>query len=76
MCNIITENSRPFGIVRSISRSHDLIGGQIPPEIILAQVLSLASRNRLVSHLKVVVIGLLGLSKLCNLIIAIYEKPQ
>ena len=76
MCNIITENSHPFGIVQSISRSHNLIGRQLPPEIILAQVLSLASRNRLVSHLKGLVMRLLGLSKLCNFIIAIYEKSQ
>ena len=76
MCNIITENIHPVRIARSISRSHDLIGAQIPPEIIFAQVLSLASKNRLISHLKVEVIRLLELSKLCNPIIAIFEKPQ
>lgn len=76
MCNIITENIRPFGRAVLVSHSYDSIGGQIAPEIIRIQVKQLMNKNRLLDRLKVELIGLLSPSKLGTSIVTVYWNPQ
>ena len=71
---VITNNICPFVRALFVSRSHDLIGGQIAAEIITLQVQQMINKNRLFDRLKVKAICLLSPIKLGTFIVTVYWK--
>ena len=76
MCNTITKNISLFWISQFISWPSVSICVPTAKEIIVAQVQSLVSKNRLLNRLKVGVTGLLSKRKISMSILAVYQKSQ